>query len=95
MRVRNAITKSSETGENLVSGLGPDERFGLLVIEVEVLTDGMLQLHGAAMRAAFDLTLAQGGEPALDLVEPRARGLGEMDMKARMARQPGRTVCVL
>src|SRR3970040_1196403 len=55
----------------------------------EVLANGVLQLHGAAMRAALDLTLAEGGEPALDLVEPRTGGGREMDVEARTPRQPG------
>lgn len=40
------------------------------------------------MRATFDLPLAQGSEPTFDLVKPRTRCRCEMDMKARMPRQP-------
>ena len=40
------------------------------------------------MSAATDLALGQGGEPALDLIEPRGRGRSEVHVEARIASEP-------
>ena len=38
--LRNSLTKSSDTGENLISGFGPDKGFGIVVSEFDILFDG-------------------------------------------------------
>ena len=40
------------------------------------------------MGAALDLFFAEQGEPALDEVEPRGAGRGEVHVKSRMAHEP-------
>ena len=62
----------------------------MFIVNRQILADRIFQLDGAAMRAAFDLTLAQSSEPALDLVQPGSRGGGEMDMEARTYRSTTR-----
>ena len=74
--------------QDRISGLGPLEGRGVLVVGVEELMDGFLQgLHGA-VSTALDLTLSEQAEPPLDLIQPgRVRG-DEVDMEARTSSQP-------
>ena len=74
--------------EDLVGGLGPDERTWVAVVSVQVGFDGTFELDGGAVSAATDLPLREGGEEAFDLVDPRRRGRREVHMKARMPGQP-------
>src|SRR5215204_136987 len=60
----------------------------MFVVDTDVFTNCRFQLQGAAMGTALDLTFAQSPEPAFDLIEPGCRGRGEMNVKARMAREP-------
>ena len=60
-----------------------------MVIEPQIVADGLLESDGAAMRAALDLTFAQKGKAALDQIEPGAGGRGEMQHEARVASKPG------
>src|SRR6266513_407253 len=77
MRLQN----SGDACEDLVGALGPGERLGIFVVDVQILANGAFELKGAAMRAALDLALADQSEPALDEVEPGAH------------RHPGRWSC--
>ena len=36
--------KAGDAGEDLVSGFGPDERFGLVVCSLDEIFDGLLEL---------------------------------------------------
>src|SRR5215469_12624274 len=75
---RDAVTKSSHAGEDLVCGLRPHERLGATVAEGDVGRDRGLERARADMRAALDLFFAQQGEPAFDQVQPRCAGRREM-----------------
>ena len=50
--------------------------------------DGCLEGGEAAVNAASDLPRRQHGEEALDLVQPRRAGRGEVDVPARPSHQP-------
>src|SRR3974377_635111 len=52
------------------------------------MTNGFFECDPAAMRSALDFTLAEQTEPALNQIEPGARGRSEVQMKARMACKP-------
>src|SRR5918994_2325365 len=82
------MTKSGDSGGDLISGLRPDERLRLLVRDREIVRDRGLELAGAAMRATPDLLLRQGREPALDQIHPRRPGRREVQVEARMPSQP-------
>ena len=65
------MTKSSQTGKDLISRLGPDERFWVIVGNIEVVVDSGFQFSGTAMDATSQLLLCEGGKEALDEVKPR------------------------
>ncbi len=54
----------------------------------QIETDGVLQSAGAALGSATDLLVGEHGEPALDLVDPGTVGGREVELKARVAKQP-------
>src|SRR5712692_4634074 len=54
----------------------------------DIAVDGILQFAGGAMNTPPDLLLGQGGEPALDQVQPRGAGRREVHMEPRMTSQP-------
>jgi AraC-like DNA-binding protein/CheY-like chemotaxis protein len=87
-RIRDSLTKSGDLGEDFVSGFGPDEWFRRPVANGQILANGGFERPRAAMRAALDLLLRQGGKPALDQVQPRGARRGEVHMKPRMASKP-------
>ena len=71
--------------QDLVGGLGPGERPGVVVPGGDPVPDVVLQgLHGG-VDAAADQLVGQQAEPALDLVHPRRAGRGEVDVEARVA----------
>jgi hypothetical protein len=53
--LRNSLTKSSDAGENLISGFGPDKRRRIVVSEFDIVFDGLFQFERAAMSRSFDL----------------------------------------
>src|ERR1700716_1140755 len=83
------MTKSLDARHDVISRLGPHKRLGIGVVVVEVLANSALELVGGAMGAAAKLTLGQGSEPALNLVEPRSRSRCEVDVESGMTCEPG------
>ena len=67
---------------------GPDERLRVFVVLLEEAVDGGLQIGDALEDPTLEPPLRQRGEEALDGVEPRGRGRREVEVKARMPRQP-------
>jgi hypothetical protein len=63
----------SQARENLVRGFGPDERFGIFVVNVQVRADGLFEFAGAAMSATLDLPRGKEREEALDQDRASAR----------------------
>jgi len=72
----------------LVGGLGPDKGFRVLVVMLDKVADGVLQLQRAAVDSAPNLFFGQRGEPALDQVQPGSRSGSEMQVEARTFGQP-------
>jgi hypothetical protein len=52
---RDSLTKAFDGSEDLVSGLGPNERLRIAVRDGDVIADRTLQFEGTAMRAATKL----------------------------------------
>ena len=61
--LRNSLTKSSDTGEDLISGFGPDKGLGIVVSEFDILFDGLFQFQRAAMSRSFDLPFGEQTKP--------------------------------
>ena len=60
----------------------------MTVADLQVAADGVLELAGAAVRAAPKLFLGQRREPSLDQVEPRSAGRREVQVEAWITQQP-------
>jgi len=72
--IQGAQTEAFDGGEDVVCRLGPAKEFGIGVDGVDMVSDGLFEFPGRAMDPAPDLTFGQGGEEALDLVEPGGAG---------------------
>jgi len=58
-------------GDDDVRISSPDERSWVAVMLGEVAVDGRLEIHQGVEHAAFEATVGQLGEEALDRVQPR------------------------
>jgi hypothetical protein len=79
--LRNSLTKSSDTGEDLISGFGPDKGLGIVVSEFDIVFDGLFQFQRAAMGRSFDLSFGEQTKPPFHQIEPRGTGRSEVQMK--------------
>ena len=82
------LVARSDGFEDLIRGFGPHEGLRILVVEGEVVANRLLELTRTAMRAATDLLLRERREPPLDEIEPQCPCRCEVQMEARMAREP-------
>src|SRR5665647_2465589 len=87
-RVSNSVTVTGDRLEDLVGGLGPDEGARVFVPVRQPVADVGAQLAHRTVDAAARLARGQLGEPALDEVQPRGAGGGEVQREARMGEQP-------
>src|SRR6185437_4380587 len=78
-----------ERGQDLVGGLGPGERPGVVVPGGDPVPDVVLQGLDGGVHAAADQLVCQQAEPSFDLVHPGRAGRGEVNMEARVPGQPG------
>ena len=60
----------------------------MFVVMVDVVVDGVNQFHHIAKHATPQAVGGEVAEEALDHVQPRGAGGGEVDMKAPMTLQP-------
>lgn len=72
----NTIAETLDTGKDRVGGLGADEEPGRGVGDIQVLAEGLFELHRRALGGAADAALGQCCKAALDLADPRCRGVG-------------------
>ena len=82
------MTEPGHAGEDFVGGLGPRERLRSRIGEREVSLDRRDEFPRAPVRAAADLLLREGGEPALDEIEPGRTGGSEVQMIPGTLGQP-------
>src|SRR5262245_29081816 len=76
------------SGDDVVRIGLPAEWLGSLIVVLDEPLDGRLQRHERVKDAALEAALGELGEEALDRIEPRAGGGGEVEGPARMAMQP-------
>ena len=86
LRFRNKFSVT-DGASDLLSGLGPDQRPGVLVPVFHESGDHPLQLRNAAETAAPDRLLADQTKPALYQIEPRGTGGSEVEIETRPHRQ--------
>src|SRR5215203_742340 len=82
MSCGRALGEARDARQDLVGAFGPHERRGLLVADVDEFPDSTLEFADTTMGASPQLFGRQFTEPALDQVQPRAVGGGEVHMKA-------------
>jgi hypothetical protein len=79
---------ASDFFEDVGSFCGPDERFWILVVLIDVVADGHDELFEIFEDAAAQLVLGQVAEESFDHIEPAGRGWGEVDTEALVTVQP-------
>jgi len=82
------LTISGEGAKDLIGGLGPHKRLGILVPGRNPRADVGLQGRDAGVHPALEQLGGQLSKPALDLIEPGGAGRDEMHMEARARGQP-------
>ncbi len=79
---------SRDLGEDVAGACGPDERLGIDVVMGNIQIDGQLQFCHAGKAVAPDALVGDVAKEALDHVQPRGAGRGEVHDEARVAGQP-------
>jgi hypothetical protein len=82
------LAEAFDAGEDVVSGFGPSERLGRLVVGRNKAIDRLLEFVDRSVDTATNLLLGQQAEEALDLVDPISRGRREVQMIARPPGEP-------
>lgn len=82
LRPVDTITSTLEFLQDRVGRCHPDERLRGLVVLLGEGHDLLLEWRDAAECGALDGALAEEREPALDLVQPRGIGRGEVQVEA-------------
>lgn len=85
---QSSFTKSSKGCQYFVSRFGPDESLGMLVMCVDVVSNGCFKFTGAAKYAASNLFFREQREPAFHQIDPGSSGRGEVQMETRALEQP-------
>src|SRR5512133_1122301 len=98
-RIRNTIAKSLDLAENQIRICGPDEGLGILVALVQIVQHGFLQHSNGSVTTSTNTALGHLGEQSLDQVQPASAGRREVNVIARVSRQPtsnfGDLVCAV
>lgn len=74
--------------QNVSGFCGPDKWFGVVIVMVDIFSDGLHQILYAAENTATQSILNQVAEEAFHNVEPRAASGCEVNVEARMASEP-------
>ena len=65
-----ALSEACDAGQDFVCRSGPNEGFGILVVNVDVLADGRFQFYHAPEDAAANPLVGELGEPAFHQIDP-------------------------
>ena len=88
MSGEGALRVTSDAGQDLVCGFGPDEVGWILVMYVDVLADGGFQVFHTSKHAPSNALIGEFGEPSLHQIDPGTVGGGEVDMKSGSFSEP-------
>ena len=86
---------ASDFFEDVRGFRGPDEGFWILVVVVDVVTDGHDELFQVLEDAAPQLVFGQVSEEAFDHIEPAGGGWCEVNVEALMTIKPAHDPLVL
>jgi len=84
------LFRAGDSLENFACRLGLDEGFGIGIVVLQVIHNGVLELGDALEGPAANAVSGDLGEEALDHVEPGSRGRREVEVETRMGLEPGR-----
>ena len=79
---------SSDSGDDFVWVLGPDEGFWVCVGVVEEAVDGIFEFPQGSEYAALETLLCELGKEPLDSIEPGGGRRGEVEDKPPMFVEP-------
>ena len=79
---------TSDSGDDLVGVLGPDEGSRVLIGFLDEAVDGGLKVGDGVEDPVFEASSSELGEVSLHSVEPGARCRGEMEGPSGMSQQP-------
>jgi len=79
----HAASQKRNAGEDLVSGFGPPEGLGHLVVRLNKAVDRLLEFVDRSVDTATDLLLGRQSEEALDPIDPGGQSRREVQMAAR------------
>ena len=74
--------------QDLIRCSGPDERFGIFVVNVDVFFDGRFQFTDTVKRSSPNPSVRQFGKSSSDQIEPGTVSWREMNMEPESFRQP-------
>ena len=74
--------------EEVIGDPGPQERFRILIIDVEIVGDRCPASRSASVSASADLLFGEQSELALHGIEPASAGWREVQAEAEMAGRP-------
>ena len=80
---------SIDGGDDFIGICGPAEWVGIMIGLYDESADGALEFDNRTEDATLEPVLGELGKEALDSVEPRAGGRGEVEDEAWMAGLPG------
>jgi hypothetical protein len=82
------LSEPCDTRQDLVCRSGPDEWFGIFVVNLDVLPDGVFQLFDAAEDTTTNALVGDLSKPAFDQIQPGTVSGREMDMETGPFGQP-------
>jgi hypothetical protein len=82
------LAEAFDGGEDFVGEFCPSMRLWIFIVPLDEGSDIFFQLLRRSMDVATDLLAGEFSKPALDLINPRRRCRGKMNVITRPLRQP-------
>jgi hypothetical protein len=87
-RVRTPLTKSLDFTKDQIGGRRPEKRFRVAVPLIQVVKQSLLQRSNRGMASTANASFRHLCEQSFHQVQPTATGWREVDVIARVTRQP-------
>lgn len=88
LQLIRGVPRPLDFREDIAGGGGPDERFGLVVVRVNVFVDRADQIIDVVEAAATQGLVGQVPDEAFDHVEPRRSGGREVERQPQVLLRP-------